>query len=446
MASVAPFPAAAPPAPDAPAADTLAPETWYAATAHPAPRREPLSGAVEVDACVVGGGISGCSAALHLARAGVSVRLVEAERIGHGASGRNGGQVLPGYGGDLGRLRLRLEEARALWDISQEAVDLVRRLVRTHDIACDLAEGCAEVALTPRQASALQQAARELSVLGDSSIRWLDTEATREAIGSSLYVGALYMPRAAHLHPLNYTLGLAQAAEDAGARLHEDTPLIALDPVGDRMQVTTPDGVITARHVLLCGNAYLAGSPLFRAVRRTIMPMSTHIIATEPLGAERARRLIRHNWAIADVRTVLDYFRLTPDHRLLFGGGGSYTGRPGRHFQDRLRDRMVTVFPELADVAITHGWSGQVAITRNRLPHFGHQGPGVLFVQGYSGHGVAMATLAGRLMAQVVQGGSRAFDRIATLPHQSFPGGPWLRTPLLVAGMTWARLKDRLER
>lgn len=419
------------------------PRSWYAATATPAPTRPPLRGTVEADVCIVGGGMTGCSAALHLAERGYRVVLLEGERVGFGASGRSGGQMIAGYNRDqdtIARL-VGADDAHRLWDLCEESLSLTRELIGRHGIACDLTDGHVTVGTKARHAADLREMMDEWAGLGRRDLEWWDRDTTRSRIASPHYLCGVKDPHGAHLHPLNYTLGLAAAAEAAGATLYEGSAMTAWEP-GEPAVVRTADGEVRARFVLLCGNAYLWAQE--RRLGRAIMPVGTYIVATEPLGEERACALIAGNEAVADANFVLNYFRLSSDHRMLFGGRVSYSRLEPASVAETMRRTMVDVFPQLRDVRVEHAWGGFVAITMNRLPHFGRLGSNVLFAQGFSGHGVALTGLAGRLMAEAVAGQAERFDVFGRIPHAAFPGGTLFRTPMLVLGTLWHRLRDML--
>ena len=420
-------------------------KSYYAASAHPAPVRAPLHGDVEADVCVVGGGIAGCSTALHLAERGYRVVLLEGRRIGWGASGRSGGQAIFGYAAGQDKLIAEVgrEHARRLFDLSVEALDLLRDTVARHSIDCDLHWGQVHVAVKPRQVDELQAWRDELASDCDyRTLRWMDRDETRALIASDRYLGGLIDTRSGHLHPLNYTLGLARAAEAAGALLHEGSQVIGLDH-GDVVTVRTAEGRVRAKHVALCCNAYI-DDRVSKKLRNRIMPVGTYIVATEPLGAERLRTILRENVAVTDVNWVLDYFRCSADHRLLFGGRVSYSGLDPLGTERATRARMLAVFPQLADARIDYAWGGYVDITMSRAPDFGRLAPNVYYLQGFSGHGIALTGLAGQLVAEAIAGQAERFDLFAKLRHRGFPGGAALRMPARVLAMAWFRLKDLL--
>lgn len=412
----------------------------------PRPPRPSAAGALRADVCVVGGGISGCSAALHLAERGYSVVLLEARQVAFGASGRAGGQLIAGFNRDPSEITRLVgpADAQALWRLAEEAQTLTRALIARHAIACALTDGHVQVAVRRGHVDSLRAMADEWTALGRRDLELWDAAATRQRINSPRYIGGLHDPHGGHLDPLAYTAGLARAAEAAGAQVFEGSPVTAWTPLpGNRVRVSTPAATVEADHLILAGNAFHWGLEP-RRLGRTIMPASTFMVATDPLGHDRAQGLVPGRQAVNDLSLALDYFRLSPDHRLLFGGGVSYSRRDPADIAAALRRAVLRVFPQLADVGIAHAWSGQVAITVNRLPQFGRLAPNVLFLQGYSGHGLALAGLAGGLAAEAVAGQAERFDVFARIPHAAFPGGRLLRTPLLVLGMAWRRLSEML--
>ncbi len=419
--------------------------SYYAATAPAFPVQPPLEGEARADVGVVGGGLAGLAAARHLAERGYSVALLEAERIGWGASGRNGGQILADYGCGIARLEALLgsDAARTLWDFSVEALDDVRADVARLQIDCGWRDGHLSAALGPRQAAELRAWHAKLErVYGYARTRYVEGAALAEVVASPRYRAGLLDAGAGHLHPLAYTLGMARATQAAGVRLHEGSRVIRIE-TGAKPAAHTARGVLRCEHLVLAGNAYLGR--LVPALDAKIMPVGTYIVATEPLGEARAAALLPRDAAIADTNFVLDYFRRSTDHRLLFGGRVSYSGLEPPDLVAGLRRRMKRVFPQLGDVAIDYAWGGFVDITMNRAPHFGRlAGGNVYFAQGFSGHGMALAGLAGKVIAEAVAGSAERLDLFARIPHRDFPGGRWLRTPTLVLAMLWHRLRDLL--
>ena len=418
--------------------------SWYAASANPAPLREPLRGETTADVCVVGGGIAGCSTALHLAERGYRVALLEGRRIAWGASGRSGGQAIFGFAAGQDKLVAQVgrEAARRMFDVSVEALDLLKDRIARHAIDCDLHWGQMHVAIKPRHETELKAWQEELARdYGYESLRWLGSDEVGGILATERYIGGLYDTRSGHLHPLNYTLGLAAAAEAAGVRIFEGSEVSRLEQ-GDTVFVHTAAGRVRAKHVALCCNAYM--DELSPKLRARIMPVGTYIVATESLGRERVEALMRENVGVTDVNWVLDYFRRSNDHRLLFGGRVSYSGLDPLNTERATRARMVKVFPQLADVKIEYAWGGYVDITMSRAPDFGRLARNVYYLQGFSGHGIALTGMAGRLLAEAIAGQAGRFDLFTKLEHRDFPGGRSLRMPALVLAMLWFRLKDLL--
>ncbi|MGP8033305.1 MAG: NAD(P)/FAD-dependent oxidoreductase [Steroidobacteraceae bacterium] len=421
-------------------------DSYYAASAQPAPARRAVEGAIDCDVCVVGGGIAGCSAALHLAERGLSVVLLEQHRIGWGGSGRSGGQALFGVAAGQAKLRrlVGAADARAIWDISVEALALLRSLIERFRIDCDWVNGYLLTAVKPRHERELRAEVEELhGTYGYGSVRYLAREALEDELATSRYGGALHDSNSGHLHPLNYTLGLAAAAESLGVRIFEDTRAVSFSAAAaSRLRVATPRGEVRARQLVLCGNVYLGDTA--PQLAQKIMGVATYIVATEPLGEARARELIASNAAVCDMNWVLDYFRRSADHRLLFGGRVNYSGLRSFDAPTATRARMLRVFPQLRDLRIDYAWGGEVDITLNRAPHFGRLAPNVYFLQGFSGHGMTLTGIAGKLVAEAIAGTAGRFDVFARIPHANFPGGAALRRPALVLAMLYYRLKDLL--
>ena len=419
-------------------------ESYYAATANPWPVHAPLQGEIAADVCVIGGGLSGCSTALHLAERGYKVALLEARRIAWGASGRNGGQFIFGFASSQEKLvsEVGFDVAKRMFDLSVEALDLLEDRITRHSIVCDREHGHIHAAVRARHVDELKGWQHELGErYGYRSLRWVERDEMRNLFATDRYPGGLLDSRSGHLHPLNYTLGLAAAAEAAGVQLFEESPAVKVEP-GDPAVVETANGRVRARYVVLCCNAYL--DELVPKLRARIMPVSTYIVATEQLGAERMQALIRENYALADINWVLDYYRRSADHRLLFGGRVSYSGLDPLNTANATRARMLKVFPQLADTKIEYAWGGYVDISMSRAPDFGRYRPNIYYLQGFSGHGVALTGLAGKLVAEAIAGHAERFDLFTKLRHRDFPGGKALRTPLLVLAMLWFRLKDLL--
>jgi gamma-glutamylputrescine oxidase len=419
-------------------------DSYYAASANPAPLYPALEGDIDADVCVIGGGIAGCSTALHLAERGYRVVLLEAKRIGWGASGRSGGQAIVGYASGQQKLvdSVGVSDARKLWDLTVESLALLRELVARHGIECDLHWGQLSVGIKPRHRDALIAEQRDLAErFGYRQLRLLERDEVESLLATKRYCTGVYDSGGGHLHPLNYTLGLAAAARAAGVRIFENSAVTRLEQTDPAIAVCA-GGRIKARFIALCCNAYVNG--LVPRIRARIMPVGTYIVATEPLGEARMTELMRENVGVTDTNFVLDYFRRSADHRLLFGGRVSYSGLDARNTASATRQRMLNVFPQLADARIEHAWGGYVDITMNRAPDFGRLAPNIYYLQGFSGHGIALTGIAGKLVAEAVAGHAERFDLFTKIPHRNFPGGQLLRTPALVLAMLWYRMRDWL--
>ena len=417
--------------------------SYYAAT-NAWPARNSLRGETRADVCVLGGGIAGCSAALHLAKRGYKVALLEARAVGYGASGRSGGQTIFGFA--VGQKKLTAEVGRdaahRLFALSIEALDLVQSLIRDYAIDCDYRPNQVHVAVKPRHVQELEEWNRELhEEYAYESVRMLNRDEIQSHVRSDRYLAGLIDPRSGHLHPLKYTQGVARAAEAAGATLYDNSEVLRYED-GPEVRVHTEHGVVRCANLVLCGNAYIGG--VAPALARRILGVGTYIIATEPLGEERARSLLPSNAAIADINWILDYCRRSGDHRLLFGGRVSYSSVQPPRLAESMRLRMARVFPGLADVRVAYAWGGYLDITLSRAPDFGRLAGNVFYLQGFSGHGVALAGLAGKLAAEAIAGSAERFDVFARIPHRDFPGGRLFRRPSLMLAMLYFRLRDLL--
>jgi len=420
------------------------PDSYYRATANRIKHFPALSENLRCDICVIGGGYTGLSTALHLRRLGYDVILLEAERVGWGASGRNGGQLGSGQrvGQDTLERAVGPEKARMLWDLGEDSKRLVVDLIRTHDIDCDLKPGILHAAHKKAYTADYRQEAEKLQqVYNYDKISFIDADEMAGMLGMRSYHGGTLDRGAYHLHPLNLALGLAGACDKAGVRIYENSRVIKYTEQGG-ITVRTTDGVVTTDQLVLGCNGYLGRLEPRLAGR--IMPINNFVIATESLGEERARSINRDDVAVADSRFVINYFRMSADHRLLFGGGENYTPGFPRDIAGFVRKYMLEVYPGLSDVKIDYAWGGALAITLNRLPHVGRLGPNIFYAQGFSGHGVGIATLAGKIMADALDGRHHSFDVFEQLPTYPFPGGRYLRWPMMVLGMMYYALRDRL--
>jgi gamma-glutamylputrescine oxidase len=404
--------------------------------------REALRGSVEADVAVLGGGIAGCSAALHLAKRGYRVALLEARVVGYGASGRSGGQVIFGLAASQKSLAAEVgrDDARRLFDLSIEALDLTRSLIGEYAIDCDYHPNHLHVAVKPRHLQELDEWTRELHEECDyPSARRLHRDELMTHVRSERYLGGLLDPRSGHLNPLKFTQGVARAAESAGVKIFENSQVLRYED-GPEVVVHTAQGTVRCAHLVLCGNVYIDG--VAPPLARRILGVGTYIIATEPLGEERVTALLPSNAAVADINWILDYFRRSADHRLLFGGRVSYSAVQPPRLAESMRKRMLRIFPTLADVKVAYAWGGYLDITMNRAPDFGRLAPNVFYCQGFSGHGMSLTGLAGKLVAEAVAGTAERFDVFTRIPHRDFPGGRLFRRPSLVMAMMYYRLRD----
>ncbi len=420
------------------------PPSLYAHAATPLPRFPAADGDISCDVAVVGGGFTGLSTAWHLARRGYDVALLEASRVGFGASGRNGGQVGQGQRVEQDELEAMVgrDHARALWDIANQSVDLLREIAARDEVHATFHPGIIHAAHRARDVPGYAAYARKLrDDYGYDRIRALDREELRALVTSPAYHGGTLDTGAGHIDPLELALGLARLATGAGARIFESSRVLRID-AGDPARLITEDAQVTARHVVLGCNGYLGR--LVPRVAARVMPINNYVVATDPLGPDRQEEIIRHNHAVADSKFVVNYFRFSDDHRLLFGGTESYRYRFPRDIAGAVRRPLEEVFPQLEGVPITHAWGGTLGITMNRMPHFERIAGNILSLSGYSGHGVAMATLAGQIAAETIAGQAERFDVMASVPTPRFPGGATLRWPLLVLAMAWYSLRDRL--
>ncbi|RYC10336.1 NAD(P)/FAD-dependent oxidoreductase [Ciceribacter ferrooxidans] len=417
--------------------------SWYAATANDKRVRPELEGETEADVCVIGAGFTGISAALELAENGFSVVVLEGERIGFGASGRNGGQIVNGYSRDLDVIARRYgqEKAVKLGEMSLEGGEIIRRRVATYGIRCDLVDGGFFAAFTDKQVKEMAHVKANWEKHGHTGLEMVSKSEVGRYVKTDRYVGGMIDRLGGHIHPLNLVLGEAAAAEGLGVRIFEKSRVTGLD-MGASPVVKTARGRVKARYVLVCGNAYL-GSMLPKITDR-MMPVSSQVMATEPLDAKLIEDLLPANYCVEDANYVLDYYRRTADNRLLYGGGIGYGGHDPANLTGVIRPNMLKTFPQLKGARIDFAWSGNFALTLTRIPHIGRLSENVYFSHGDSGHGVTTTHLLGKILGEAVRGHAGRFDVWASLPALPFPGGRTFRVPLTVLGAWWYGLRDKL--
>ncbi|MBD8527778.1 NAD(P)/FAD-dependent oxidoreductase [Pseudomarimonas arenosa] len=417
--------------------------TWYQASAPQRTAAPPLYGRRQVDVCILGGGFTGLSCALSLAEAGLRVAVIEAEQIGAGASGRNGGQLIFGYSCEQHKLvdLLGKADARRVFQWSLEGVQLVHQRCADYAIDCHWRPGHAHVPIRPRQVDELKRWQDSLHHDYDYPLEWWSAERLQSVLASRRYRGALFDPRSGHLHPLRLLQGMTEAAIKLGVEVYECSRVTRVERA-PRLRFHTIAGEIEAEFGVLAGNALVRG--IAAELDARIMPVASYIAVSEPLGEGPARRLIGNDMAVADINWAVDYFRLTHDHRLFFGGRASYSTLPPPSLRGTMQARVRKVFPQLQDLRFDHVWGGLIDISLNRAPHWGRLQPNLYFAQGFSGHGLNTANLAGKVIAEAIRGQADRLDVFERIRHLPFPGGRLLRTPLLVAAMSWYKLRDAL--
>jgi gamma-glutamylputrescine oxidase len=414
--------------------------SYYAASAMQGEAYPQLTGNIEADVVVVGGGFSGVNTALELAERGHQVVLLEANRLCWGASGRNGGQIIGGLGHNPSQFKKTIgsDGVKAIEDMGVECVEIIRERVARYDIDCDLRWGYCDVALKPRHMRWFKEWQQE----DPQSSQLLDASEVKAFVGSDTYIGGLYNPNGGgHLHPLNLCLGEALAAKSLGAQIFEQSRVVDITH-GERAQVHTEQGTVSARQVVLCGNGYMEN--LVPQLEKRVLPASSCVIATEAMSEALAHSVLPQDVAVCDPRTALDYFRRTSDNRLLFGGLSNYTGLVPTDFESVMQRKMVKIFPQLADTKIDYAWNGQMGIGLNRMPQLGKLADNVYYIQAYSGHGVAPTHIMARVIAEAIGEESQRFQMMSSIRHWPFPGGRYLRRPAMALGMLYFKGKDLL--
>ena len=425
--------------------------TWYESTVERPHASAQAVGSISCDLVVVGGGFAGLSAALSAAQHGFRVVVLEAVRLCWSASGRNGGQALPGFGCDMQTIEKTYgrTQAHMLWEMSCDAVTGQQKRIAEWGIDCDYVHGAATCARPKRATARLARERDYMYHTFNYSQQWLEGDSLAAHIRSPYYTAALVHSLGGHLHPLKYGLGLAAACRQQGVAVYEHSPVVALDS-GKVLVAHTDQAQVRARWALLAGNCLLPhfAPTVAPKITKHFASVATCIVSTEPLTTDQAHQILPSNYAFCDNTQVLDYFRLGADNSLLFGGGVSYWKHTllQRLWQRQVRKRICRVFPQLeSQLRISHLWGGYVDITRNRAPDFGRIGNNVYYLQGFSGHGVAMADLGGHLVAQALAGDAKRFDVFAQMQHTPFPNPLGLRAPLLALAMLYYRLLDALE-
>jgi gamma-glutamylputrescine oxidase len=417
--------------------------SYYAATANAAPERPALKGQISCDVCVIGARFTGLSTALHLAEKGHKVVVLEGCKVAWGASGRNGGQIVNGFNRDLDGIALRYgkDTARAVGSMLTEGSQIIRERIEKYDIKCDLKKGSILAAWTPKQFRGLEKRMQSWQNAGHDGLELISADRIREYVNTDLYCGGLLDQKGGHLHPMNLALGEAAAIESHGGRIFENSAVtrIERDP---KVTLHTDQGVVKADYLVACGNAYLGD--LIPQIATKVMPASSQVVATKVLGEEVAKTLFPKDNCVEDSNYFLDYYRITGDQRLLFGGGTVYGGKDPNDVRAELRPHIPKTFPQLKDAKIEFAWSGNICLTVSRVPHMGRLDNNIYFSHGYSGHGVTGTHVAGRLIAEAISQQSERLDVFGNLAHLPFPGGKYLRVPFIVAGSWYYRLLERL--
>ena len=424
-------------------AHTAYPQSYYAASASPVPQRPALQGEVDTDVCIIGAGYTGLSTALFLLENGFKVSIVEAAKVGFGASGRNGGQIVNSYSRDIDVIERTVgpKQAQLLGQMAFEGGRIIRERIAKYDIQCDLKDGGVFAALTSKQMGHLESQKKLWERYGHTQLELMDAKRIREVVATENYVGGMLDMSGGHIHPLNLALGEAAAVESLGGVIYEQSPATRIER-GANPVVHTPEGRIKAKFVVVAGNAYLGN--LVPELASKSMPCGTQVITTEPLPDEVAASLLPQDYCVEDCNYLLDYYRLTGDKRLIYGGGVVYGARDPANIEAIIRPKMLKTFPQLKDVKIDFAWTGNFLLTLSRLPQVGRIGDNIYYSQGCSGHGVTYTHLAGKVLAEALRGQAERFDAFAGLPHYPFPGGRMFQAPFSALGAWYYTLRDKL--
>ncbi|WP_220814198.1 NAD(P)/FAD-dependent oxidoreductase [Pseudomonas paralcaligenes] len=419
------------------------PQSHYAASANPVPERPALQGETETDVCIIGAGYTGLSTALFLLENGFKVTIVEAAKVGFGASGRNGGQIVNSYSRDIDVIERTVgaKQAQLLGQMAFEGGRIIRERIAQYGIQCDLKDGGVFAANTPKHMKHLESQKKLWERYGHTQLELLDAKRIREVVDTDSYVGGMLDMSGGHIHPLNLALGEAAAVESLGGVIHEQSPAIRIER-GANPVVHTPGGRVKAKFVVVAGNAYLGN--LLPELASKSMPCGTQVITTEPLSDELARSLLPQDYCVEDCNYLLDYYRLSGDKRLIYGGGVIYGARDPADVEAIIRPKMLKTFPQLKDVKIDFAWTGNFLLTLSRLPQVGRIGDNIYYSQGCSGHGVTYTHVAGKALAEALRGQAERFDAFANLPHYPFPGGRLFRVPFTALGAWYYSLRDKL--
>lgn len=426
------------------AGDGSHPNSYYAASANPSTERPALKGVVDTDICIIGAGYSGLSAGLSLAEKGYKVSIIEGAKIGWGASGRNGGQIVNGLNASLATIEKRYgpEVGSFVGKLVQEGSKIIRERVEKYNIQCDLKNNNLFAAFHPKQMRELEAKQELWRKYGMDDHEMLDKQTVRNHVGSDAYVGGMIDHSGGHMHPLNLCLGEAEAFEKNGGIIYEMSPVTSVDHESVKPLVKTAQGAIRCKTLIICGNAYLGN--VVKSLTHRVMPVSTQIMATERLSADLAHELLPTDVCVEDVRYVLDYYRLSGDKRLLFGGGTVYGGSDPRDIEAKLRRNMEKIFPQLHNIKIEYAWSGNFALSFSRVPQMGRLGNNTYFAHGYSGHGITGSHLFGKILSEAVDGDLSRYDVFSKVRWFPFPGGRMFREEYSMIGSWWYSLRDVL--